>query len=96
MMANMQRWDALVTVPLPTFSHRIWEGLTSTIPVGLNENEIRDVHRFHARLDELIRFKGISADPRSQWCKKVEGVINGLIEKGNPIGKQGGVVVSVH
>ncbi|HVS83634.1 MAG TPA: hypothetical protein VHE60_18025 [Pyrinomonadaceae bacterium] len=84
-LANMQRGDALGAIPLPTFGHRIWETLTSSIPVGLNENEIKDVHCFHSQLDELIRLKGISHDPRSQWHREVGRVINCLLEKGNPI-----------
>ena len=84
-LANMQRGDALSTLPLPTFSHRIWETLTSSIPVGLNENEIIDVHRFHAQLDELVRLKSISRDPQSQWRADVENVIEGLLHKGNTL-----------
>src|SRR5438105_4051934 len=33
-MARMQRGDALSTEPLPTFSHRIWEDLTPSVPIG--------------------------------------------------------------
>ncbi len=87
-LANMQRGDTLSAIPLPEFSHRIWESLTPSIPLGLNENEIREVHRFHALLDELIRLKGISRDPISQWRNEVEGVINRLLEKGDPIAEK--------
>lgn len=65
-LATVQRGDALGAIPLPTFSDRIWESLTSLIPIGLHENEIRGVHRFHAELDELIRRK--RNKPRSQKC----------------------------
>jgi hypothetical protein len=82
-LADMQRADALSTIPLPTFSHRIWETLTSSIPVGLDENEIRDVYHFHAQLDELVRLKGIQRDARGHWYDEVNGVINGLLNEGN-------------
>lgn len=84
-MANMQRGDALSSVPLPEFSHRIWESLTPSVPIGLNESEIRKVYGFHDQLDELTRLKGISRDPRSEWRISVENVISGLLESGNPI-----------
>ena len=87
-MANMQRGDALSSVPLPTFSHKIWESLTASIPTGLNESEIRDVHGFHAQLDESIRLKNISRGPQSQWRTDVEGVVNGLLERGNPLSER--------
>lgn len=84
-LATMQRGDALSAIPLPEFSHRIWETLTSSLPVGLNEDEIRQVYHSYSELNELTRLKGISHDPRSQWRPEVEGVLNGLLEKGNPI-----------
>ena len=84
-MANMQRGDALSSVPLPPLSHRIWETLTASIPLGLSENEIRQVHHFHLQLDELVRLKGISRDPRSVWHRNVDAVLNGLLTAGNPI-----------
>jgi hypothetical protein len=32
-MANMQKGDALSSVPLTEFSHRIWESLTPSVPM---------------------------------------------------------------
>jgi hypothetical protein len=84
-LARMQRGDALSALDLPMFSHRIWEALTASVPVGLNETEIQKVHRFHAKLDELARLKGLSHDTQSQWHREVDTLIDAIVSLGNPL-----------
>ena len=84
-LTGVQRDSALTAVTLPAFSHRIWEDLTASVPIALNETEIQNVHRFHANLDELIRLKGISHNTESQWQQEVDAVIDLVINRGNPV-----------
>lgn len=80
-MVGAQRGDALSSIPLPTFSQRIWESLTPSLPVGLTVDEIRAVYRFYSDLEELKRLKSISRDPQSEWKDEIERIMNGLLEK---------------
>jgi len=56
-LANMQKNDALRMGPLPILGHGTWQTLAASVPVALRPEEIRRVHRFHAKLDEIAQRK---------------------------------------
>ena len=80
------RHFALSTVGLPTFSHRIWETLTDSIPIALDEAEIAQVHLFHNYLDELVRLKGMQRNDLPAWVALFEQVISDLMSIRNLLG----------
>jgi hypothetical protein len=78
--------DALATIPLPPWSHRMWESLTALIPSALREDEITNIHLVHTQLDNLTKLQGIDRESRSGWAVAFKQIVKELIEKGNPIG----------
>jgi len=87
-IAIVQRSDALRSQPLPSVSRRYWETTpTPSIAEALSSAEIEGVHQFYAQLDELARLKTDKSEypRRSEWRKAFEPVMQGLIERGNPL-----------
>jgi hypothetical protein len=88
-MVNMQRRDQFATAPLPTWRHAIWASLLGSIPLALQEQEIKGVHQFHFDLDELTRLKLSSTGVSSghEWFDNFEAQIDALSRRGNPLKK---------
>jgi hypothetical protein len=86
-MSTMQRRDHLTTAPLPTWSHRIWESLVTSIPLALKPQEIQAVYAVHCSLDELTKLKASSDGLHSgrEWRDTFEALITSLLNAGNPI-----------
>jgi hypothetical protein len=86
-LAEMQRRDQFATALLPTFKHATWTALLASIPLALQEQEIRGVHQFHLDLDELARLKtsarGVSSG--HEWSDNFGAQINALLRRGNPL-----------
>lgn len=86
-LTGIQSHDQFFTFPLPTWKHDIWAGLTASIPLALKEQEIKEVHHFHFKLDELTRQRIDSQDTlsRFEWSRSFEDQINVLLKRGNPL-----------
>jgi hypothetical protein len=88
-IALAQRCSALQSQPLPSFGTRYWEKTpTPDIAGALSPTEIEGVHRFYGQLDELERLKTDKTKypKRSEWLNAFEPVMQGLIDRGNPLG----------
>lgn len=88
-MVQMQRGDQFATAPLPTWKHAIWAGLLASMPLALQEQEIREVYQLHFDLDELTRLKMSSKGVSSghEWFDNFEAQISALSHRGNPLRK---------
>src|SRR2546423_2227269 len=87
-LAGMQKADVLSMLPLPIWNYRIWESLTTSIPLALNGDEIRAVHLQHKRFDELTRLKSIKPDSLYDWTKEFEAAISNILQMNNPLNAQ--------
>jgi hypothetical protein len=87
LMAGVQHVDAVRNLKFPAWSRRVWQEGMHLIPIALDEEEIRQVHRFHQKLDELAEIQAQN-DPkqsRSELAKLVDQVVDDLLAGGNPL-----------
>ena len=54
-LARLRLARRMIESPLPHWSHRMWESQMSLLTIGLSEEEIKQVHDLHNRLDAITR-----------------------------------------
>ena len=84
-LPDMQYGDALGMLDLPAWGHGRWQEGLQLIPIALDEEEIRHVHRFHQRLDEVSEFKKRN-HLRSEF-EELGNLVDGILKSGNPLKK---------
>jgi len=52
----------LAQSPLPSWTHRMWEGQVAYIASALNEHQIREVNAFHRRLESIAGIQRTLSD----------------------------------
>jgi len=72
-------------IPLPEWKFAAWDAITSSIPLALNEREIKSVHDLRRRLLRLCAMKQTPAEPRSQWSAEFEDRVREILTEGNPL-----------
>ena len=86
-LAGVQLADALRNLELPAWSHRVWEGAVQLVPIALDEEEIKQVHRFHQELDGLSQLKRRDDLKPSEMTRLVSPAVEELLKSGNPLKK---------
>jgi hypothetical protein len=84
-MVNVDHGNALRKSPPPKFKRQYWNTLTVSIPSSLSADEIKNAHVFYSNLDRLSELLQAKPDPRSQWRKDVDGLIDEILSNGNPL-----------
>jgi hypothetical protein len=84
-MASVDRSNALNHIPPPKIKLNYWDSLTPSIATALAPDEIRNVHHFYNQLDELNQLMEANRNPRSQWRKSVDALVDEILERGNPL-----------
>ena len=87
LMAGVQHVDAVRNVKFPAWSHRVWQEGMQLIPIALDDKKIRELHRFHQKLDELteIQARDDAKRSRSEIAKLLDQVVDDLLAGGNPL-----------
>lgn len=46
-------YGSLILIPLPLWSHKMWEDQIPFIKLSFNENEIKKIHHLHSKLEKI-------------------------------------------
>ena len=63
----------------------MWQANAQLVPTALNEAKIREVHRYHRKLDELSALKELDNQKLSILEKLVRGAVEEILRAGNPL-----------
>lgn len=84
-MAGVQHVDAVRTLKLPIWSHRVWQATVQLVPMALNEAQYREVHRHHHSLDQLSALKKLDNQRPSSFEERVRTAVEEILKVGNPL-----------
>jgi hypothetical protein len=86
-IAKLQRGDQFATAALPPWKRDIWTGLLASLPLALQEDDIRAVHQCYFELDELTKLKASSRGVSSghEWFEAFDVKVHSLLQRGNPL-----------
>lgn len=86
-----QMFSLLISMPMPIWSHQLWESQLVSVPSALSTEMISKVHEFHGDLDNISKLVlGIRDNPKQvtyqvELANQCVDLIKNLIRKGNPI-----------
>ena len=87
---GVQKLDGFKQYGFQPWKRRVWDSLTTSIPLALNPGRINEVDRLYNKLDELTLLKEsrMHFDSESEWADAFEKRINDLLETGNPLSRR--------
>lgn len=70
-LARLRLARRLIELPLPHWSHKIWESQMPLLATALREEEIRQVHELHNRLDTITAIRStlsaLESEQQEDW-----------------------------
>jgi hypothetical protein len=83
-LGRMEYRDAITRNTLPKAERRVWEILTSSLPLALTAEEIHGLHQFHSRLNQLSGLHSLAqhgTERREAFITDLDSILG----DGNPI-----------